>query len=85
MEEPHLGGGEGRAHRPGSLKALYEGLKGWSDTAPEKAIRWYERQKWIEEHPGWTFRDYDEADAADILLNRDYRNMLSNLGQPDGK
>ena len=42
-------------------------------------VRWFERQMFVEEHPGWTFRDYDEADAADILLNRDYRNMMQSL------
>ena len=46
---------------------------------PENALRWFERQQFVEEHPGWRYKDYDEADAADILLNRDYRTMLANL------
>jgi len=61
------------------MRALYSALKGWSDTAPVAATAWFERHKWIEEHPGWTYRDYDEAEAGDILLERDYRNMMASL------
>lgn len=43
------------------------------------AIRWYKRAKFVAEHPGWTYRDYDEASAADILLDQEYRAMIGNL------
>ena len=46
-----------------------------ASTAPIKAIRWHERQRWIAEHPGWTFADYDAARAADILLHEEYLKM----------
>lgn len=74
-----MGSGQRREARPGSIRALYSALKGWSDTAPAKAVAWFERQKWVDEHQGWTYRDYDEADAGDILLERDYRNMMAAL------
>jgi len=47
-------------------------MRGWQETAPQGVIRWFERAQFVHEHVGWTYRDYDEADAADILLDRDY-------------
>jgi len=44
-------------------------------TAPLRAWRWHERHRWIEEHPGWTFADYDAASAGDILLHGEYQKM----------
>ena len=46
-----------------------------ASTAPVKALRWHERHRWIEDHPGWTFADYDAASAADILLHSEYQKM----------
>jgi hypothetical protein len=43
------------------------------------AVRWFERAKFVHEHAGWTYRDYDEADAGDILLDGEYLNMLNGL------
>jgi len=54
-------------------------LKGWQETAPLRAVQWFERAKFIHDHQGWTYRDYDAADAGDILLDRDFHAMLSNL------
>jgi hypothetical protein len=79
VEVAHLGHGQGRENQPGSIKALYSALKGWSSTAPAAALRWWERAHFVNEHPGWTYRDYDEAEAGDILLDKDYRAMLRNL------
>jgi hypothetical protein len=42
-------------------------------------VQWFDRAKFIHDHPRWTFRDYDEADAADILLDRDYHAMMEGL------
>jgi hypothetical protein len=61
------------------LKALFSGLKGWTRTAPQSAVKWFERMKFVHDHSGWTFRDYDEADAADILLDHDYHAMMEGL------
>jgi len=35
--------------------------------------------RFVHEHSGWTFRDYDEADAGDILADQDYHAMLEGL------
>ena len=61
------------------MRELFAALKGWQETAPEKALRWFERAQFIAEHAGWTYRDYDEAEAGDILLDKEYRSMMSGL------
>jgi hypothetical protein len=45
-------------------------------TAPVKALRLAERAQFVKDHPGWTFRDYDEANAGDILFMREFEKML---------
>ena len=40
-----------------------------------RALRWHARQKWIEDHAGWTFADYDAAAAGDILMHEEYLTM----------
>lgn len=57
------------------MRALYAALLDMASTAPRKAITWYERHAWIEDHPGWTFADYDQAAAGDILRHDDYLKM----------
>lgn len=42
-------------------------------------MQWFERMKFVHDHTGWTFRDYDNADAGDILLDRDWHNMMDGL------
>ncbi len=61
------------------MTALYGALHGWQDTVPALALRWFERARFVNEHPGWTYRDYDEAAAGDILLDRDYHALLAPL------
>ena len=43
-----------------------------ASAAPLRALRWWERHHWVEDHPGWTFADYDAASAGDILLHSEY-------------
>lgn len=45
-------------------------------TVPPKANRLAERAQFIKDHPGWTFKDYDEARAGDITFMREYETML---------
>lgn len=61
------------------MRALYAALKGWQRTAPATAVAWFERAKFVNEHAGWTYRDYDEAEAGDILLDGDYQTLMRNL------
>jgi len=35
-----------------------------------------ERAQFVIDHPGWTFADYDNAKAGDILFMREYEKML---------
>lgn len=44
-------------------------------TAPASALRWEQRHRWIEQHPAWTFADYDNAAAGDILSHTEYMTM----------
>ncbi len=60
-------------------RALFAGLKGWQQTAPVTALRWWDRARFVNEHPGWTYRDYDEAAAGDIQLDADYRAIKAGL------
>jgi hypothetical protein len=57
------------------MRALYAAILGQGQTAPIKALKLAERSQWIEDHPGWTFRDYDEAPAGAILFHRDFLTM----------
>ena len=61
------------------MRALYAALKGWQDTAPEPAVAWLKRVRFVHEHSGWTYRDYDEAEAGDILLDQEYLTLMHNL------
>lgn len=79
VEEDDLAGCARGESGPGSLRALFAALKGWQETAPETAIRWWERAKFIHEHQGWTYRDYDDASAGDILLDQEYLSMMAGL------
>ena len=47
------------------------------------AVRLFERARFVAEHPGWTYRDYDEAAAADILFDREYRAMIQPIPKSD--
>jgi len=38
---------------------------------------------WIQKHPGWTYRDYDETAASDLALHAEFEALLENL--TDGK
>lgn len=59
------------------MKALYSAVRGWQDTAPVKAVRLFERAQFVNNHPGWTYRDYDEASAGDILFDREFQAMIA--------
>jgi len=61
------------------MRALFAGLKGWSTTAPAHAIRWFERAQFVHDHPAYRYSDYDDADAGDILLDKDFHNMLAGM------
>jgi hypothetical protein len=54
-------------------------LHGWQDTAPAAAAAWFERCKFVHEHPAYTYEGYDRADAGDILLDRDFHALLDPL------
>jgi hypothetical protein len=54
-------------------------LHGWQDTAPSAAVAWFERCKFVHDHPAYKYSDYDLADASDILLDKDYHALLDPL------
>ena len=58
------------------MTALYAAIMGIQRTAPVMANRKAERAQFIIDHPGWTFKDYDEAAAGDIVFMLDYQKML---------
>ena len=43
----------------------------------------YDRARWIDEHPGWTFEMYDHANAGDILFQREYAAMNAPLTETE--
>lgn len=47
-----------------------------ASTAPASAVRLSERAQFVKDHPGWTFEDYDNAAAGDILFMREYEKMI---------
>lgn len=53
--------------------ALYDAVDGYADTAPARALRLMKRAQYVNEHPGWTYRDYDAANAGDIWFDEVYR------------
>ena len=55
-------------------------MHGWQATAPVAAVKAFERYKFVNDHAGWTYRDYDEADAGDILLDQEFTAMLQPVG-----
>ena len=61
------------------MTALYAAAKGWQSTAPVMATRLFERYLFVKHHSGWTYADYDAAEAGDILLDKEYRSMMSGL------
>jgi len=65
------------------MRALGSALHGWQDTAPLRAVHWFERAQFVTHHAGWTYRDYDEASAGDILLDRDYQAIVAGLKDKD--
>jgi hypothetical protein len=56
-------------------------MQGWQTTAPSDAVKAFERYKFVNGHAGWTYRDYDEAAASDILLDKDFTAMLQPVGK----
>lgn len=50
-------------------------MLGQEPTAPIEAIRLAERAQFILDHPGWTFEDYDNAAAGDLLFLTEYQKM----------
>ena len=46
----------------------------------------FERAQFVNSHPGWTYRDYDEARAGDIAFDREFHAMIAPLpkGGTDG-
>jgi hypothetical protein len=46
-----------------------------ASTAPAAALRWEQRHRWLADHPAWTFADYDNAAAGDILSHGEYLKM----------
>ncbi len=61
------------------MRALGAALHGWQDTAPLSAVRWFQRAQFVHDHPAYRYRDYDEASAGDILLDRDYHAIVAGL------
>ena len=54
-------------------------MRGWQDTAPLVALRWFARAKFVHEHPAYKYPDYDAADAGDILMDAEYHALLAPL------
>jgi len=46
-------------------------------SAPIGAVEWLRRHAWIEDHSGWTFDDYDNARAGDILTHEEYHKLIA--------
>jgi hypothetical protein len=44
-----------------------------------RALRLFERAQFVNSHPGWTYRDYDEASAGDIAFDLEYHAMIAPL------
>ena len=42
-------------------------------------MAWFERCKFVHDHPAYKYSDYDMAEAADILLDKDYHALLDPL------
>jgi hypothetical protein len=40
-------------------------------------LRLFERAQFVNAHPGWTYRDYDEASAGDIAFDREFQAMIA--------
>lgn len=34
---------------------------------------------WVKEHPGWTYKDFDEMTPSDRLLHQEFEKMLAGL------
>jgi hypothetical protein len=56
-------------------------MQGWQATAPRDVVQAFERYQFVNRHPGWTYRDYDEAAVSDIRLDEDFTAMLQPLGK----
>lgn len=63
---------------------------GMQSTAPQEALRLYERWQMCKEM-GWTFAEYDRAGAGDVLLAREFARIQAEAqkkaleGPRDGK
>ncbi len=55
--------------------ALFDAADGFRSTAPAEAIRQMARARFVNEHPGWTYRDYDEAAAGDIWIDEVWHDL----------
>lgn len=55
--------------------ALFDAVDGYRQTAPVQAVRAMERAQYVNQHPGWTYRDYDEAAAGDIWIDRVWHDL----------
>ena len=51
---------------------------GWQPAAPVKAVRLLERWRFCRDH-GWTFAEYDAADAGDIMTAREFDRLLADV------
>lgn len=51
-------------------------MLGMEPTAPVRANLLAARAQFIEDHPGWTFADYDTAAAGDIAFQNEYRKIV---------
>jgi hypothetical protein len=47
------------------------------------AVQRWERFRWVEDHPGWTYDDYDNAKASDIGLAREFLRMMQPMTDKD--
>jgi|WetSurMetagenome_2_1015567.scaffolds.fasta_scaffold359923_2 hypothetical protein len=56
--------------------ALADVLDGYTQSAPVKALRLFERFQFVNAHPAYTYEAYDRAKAADILLDREFTALI---------
>lgn len=57
------------------MKALAEYMRGTHPTAPVRGIELIKRAAWIERYH-WTFDQYDNAKAGDILFQAEFDYLL---------
>jgi hypothetical protein len=55
---------------------LFAAVTGQAATAPAAGLALFKRAAWIAEHH-WTFEQYDNAKAADILFQAEYDRLIA--------